>query len=65
MNKRRKRAPKLTNLTAKSESDCRCWFCGSTMNVPVKKYDGLCQSCWWDFHEDDIALELWGVEVAS
>jgi hypothetical protein len=33
------------------------------MNVPVKKYDGLCQSCWWDFHEDDIALELWGVEV--
>jgi hypothetical protein len=23
----------------------------------------LCMSCWWEFHEDDIALELWGGEV--
>jgi hypothetical protein len=65
MNKRRKRAPKLTNLTAKSESDCRCWYCGSTMNVPVKKHDGMCMSCFFDFHEDDITLELFGMGVMS
>lgn len=63
MNKRRKRPPKLKHLTARSESNCRCWYCGSTMNVPVKRYDGLCQSCFFDFHEDDIALELFGMGV--
>jgi hypothetical protein len=63
MNKRRKKAPKLKALTSRSESDCRCWFCGSTMNVPVTRYEGLCMSCWWDFHEDDIILDTLQMEA--
>jgi hypothetical protein len=59
MGKRRANRPTLTDLTPKNpESDVCCWYCGHTRNVPGKKYDGLCMSCWWEFHEDDITLEV-------
>ena len=64
MGGRRKRT--LTVSDAKhTGSDARCWFCGNTMNVPAKKYDGLCMSCHLDFQEDDICLELWGLEATA
>jgi len=64
MGGRRKRT--LTVSDAKhTGSDARCWFCGETRNVPAKKYDGLCMSCWYDFHEDDIVLELFAKEVPA
>lgn len=64
MGGRRKRALTVSD-TKRTESDARCWFCGEVRNVPAKKYDGMCMSCWMDFHEDDIALELWGVEAMA
>jgi hypothetical protein len=64
MGGRRKHRPGLSDITPKNpESDVCCWFCGHTRNVPVKKYDGLCMSCWHDFHEDDIVLELYRLEA--
>lgn len=64
MGGRRKRQPALTAIKVKEpRSEVCCWFCGNTRNVPVKKYDGLCMSCWWEFHEDDIALEVSGMEA--
>jgi hypothetical protein len=66
MGGRRKRRPELTSLTVKKpDSEVCCWFCGNTMNVPKKKYDGLCMSCWWEFHEDDIILELSGARMPA
>ena len=66
MNKRRKNAPALATLApANPHSTVCCWFCGNTLNVPPKKYDGLCMSCWYDFHEDDIVLELFAKEVPA
>jgi NMD protein affecting ribosome stability and mRNA decay len=65
MGKRRNTPPKLAKLKSHPGSEDRCWFCGETRNVPAKRYDGLCMSCWWDFHEDDIILELSGVRVPA
>lgn len=57
---KRKRRPKLTALNTQNASEVCCWFCGDTINAGTSnKYDGLCRSCWWDFQEDDIDLELW------
>ena len=60
MPKRRANRPKLDKLrTRKPDSATSCWYCGLTRNVPEKKYDGLCLSCYMDFIEDDSALKLW------
>ncbi|NCC53854.1 MAG: hypothetical protein EOM20_21980 [Spartobacteria bacterium] len=66
MGGRRKHRPAINSLTKKNpESEVCCWFCGNTRNVPAKKYDGLCMSCWWEFHEDDIALEIFGLDAMA
>jgi hypothetical protein len=65
MGGRRKRTLTVADAKHHPDSAARCWFCGEVRNVPVKKYGGMCMSCWLDFHEDDIALELWGVEVMA
>jgi len=66
MGGRRKHRPALTDIKVKEpRSEVCCWFCGNTLNVPPKKYDGLCMSCWYDFHEDDIVLELFAKEVPA
>jgi hypothetical protein len=57
MGGRRKRTLTVSDIK-RTESDARCWFCGETRNVPATQYNGLCMSCWWDFHEDDITLKL-------
>jgi len=62
MGKRRAHRPKMSALKDHIRSDDRCWFCGQTRNVPAARYDGLCMSCWWDFMEDDIVLELFKKE---
>ena len=64
MGGRRKHRPAINSLTKKNpESEVCCWFCGNTRNVPADKYDGMCMSCWLDFHEDYISLELNGMEA--
>jgi hypothetical protein len=63
MANRRKVTPKLSDIPSHPDSDARCWFCGQTRNVPAGKYDGFCMSCYLEFQEDDIAMELWGVEA--
>lgn len=58
MGSRRKHRPGINATRNKTISDICCWYCGNTRNVPASKYDGLCMSCFFDFHEDDIQLDL-------
>ena len=57
--KRRKKRPSYGELHQRQEgSGAVCSFCGHTTNVSHDIYHGMCRSCYLDFQEDDILIDL-------